>query len=181
MNNYTLKQLLEEFRRRRFLEPLRDDCVVERMDGPDIDTQLKEDILQWYARLIDTAPPDWLHTEDVSADTIMEIIPGTGAVTLSLPEDVRRVISITIEGNPLPVALITDPESPLMKLQTNPFTRAGRMNPVAFLNSPRFITLFAHDRSGTPPVLTSLTAVRLEPDIFKFDNRAWETVPQIKI
>lgn len=181
MNRYTSTQILEEFRRRRFLEPVRNDCVIERSDGADIDTQLMAEIRQWYATLIDTAPTDWLATEEVAPDVIMELIPGTGAMSLILPEDVRRVVGISIEGNPVPVTIITDPESPLMRLQSNPFTRGGKIRPLAFQHSPRHLTLFAHDSRGNPPELTSVRVVRLSPDIYQFDNRAWETVPQIKI
>lgn len=181
MNSYTPTEILEEFRRRRYLEPLRDDCAIERTDGPDLDSLLMDEIRQWYASLIDTAPPQWLATEDVAAETAVKELPGTGTVELTLPDDVRRVVSLTIEGNPVPAVPITDLTNPLAALQGSPFTRGGRMRPVAILAAPQRIILYAHDPQGNPPRLASLTAVRLREDIYQFDNRAWETVPQIKI
>lgn len=181
MRTYTSQQLLTEFRRRLFLEPLRDDCVIERTDGVDIDTQLMAEINQWYARLIDTAPAHWLSTENLAPLVVAEPVPAAGAVTIALPEDTRRVVSLTIKGNPTPVIPVTDPASPLLALQSSPFTRGGQNRPVAFLSSPLSITLFADDAQGNPPILTSLIGVRLTPGIYQFDDRAWETVPEIKI
>lgn len=181
MNTYSDSQILTEFRRRRYMEPVRDDCTIERVDGVSVDQLLMDEIRQWYARLIDTAPAELLATEDVANEVTMEVISGTGAVRLTLPDDVRRVISLTIEGNPVAVLPVKDDNQPLKALQSNPFTRGGRMRPVALIDSTNRITLFAHDGAGNPPVLMSLTAVRLTPGEYRFDERAWETVPQIKI
>lgn len=181
MNTYTDSQILSEFRRRRYLEPMRDDCVIERVDGVNTDLLLMDEIRQWYANLIDTAPPCMLAAEDVAHEVTVEVVPGTGAVTLTLPDDVRRVISLTIEGNPTPVVPLNNGSHPLLALQSNPFTRGGHQRPVAFIDAANRITLFAHDGMGNPPQLSGLIAVRLTPGEYKFDERAWETVPQIKL
>ena len=44
MNIYTKQQILEEFRLRRYLEPVRTDCVIQRTDGVDTSRKLMMEI-----------------------------------------------------------------------------------------------------------------------------------------
>ncbi|MEE0977903.1 MAG: hypothetical protein UH625_00680 [Muribaculaceae bacterium] len=181
MNIYTKQQILEEFRLRRYLEPVRTDCVIQRTDGVDTSRKLMMEIDQWYANLLRTAPPEWLKTEEIATDVTLSVVSGTGAVTLTLPADVCRVVSLTIEGNATPITPILQPSEHLIRLQQSPFTRGGRVCPVAFMPHPGSITLFAHDANGYPPELASVIAVRHDPEIYQFDDAAWSTVPQITI
>ncbi|MDE6490780.1 MAG: hypothetical protein K2L49_06440 [Muribaculaceae bacterium] len=168
---YTSQQMLEEWKLRRAIGPMRADCTVTRSDGIDLDALLTAEMRGWYLRLLDTAPPEMLAPEDISALVEITIDSTTGALIVILPPQCRRVIEVKLKGWTTPAAP-RQPDRYLSRLTANPFTSPDIHRPVAIAGY-RSLTLLPL----TSALPESLIAVMDHgDDIYTFDQRALELI-----
>lgn len=157
---YTEARLLEEWKLRSRLEPLRTDCVMTRTDGLDIDTYLLRELRAWYLRQLATAPVDTLPLTDIAPLLTMTRAPD-GAGLVNLPDGCLRVVSVEMDGWHRPAVIVTDPECTEAVAQTSPYSRGGVCRPVAVIYPGRMMLY-------TPPAYTagpsSVLAVTLPPE-----------------
>ncbi len=165
----TTEEMLNQWRLRRALEPLRNDCTVERLDGTDTDELLRNEMHDWYLNLLDTAPTEILTLTDISGEVVLKTNPD-GSATVELPERCRRVEEITLDCWQQP-ATITRQDSLLAKLQRNPYSRGGTVEPVAVKHHGK-LQLYSIPE-GVDASIESLYCV-MEPDegFYEMDERA---------
>lgn len=163
-------EMLDLWRLRHALEPLRSDCVVTRADGIDLDSFLLQDIHDWYLRLLDTAPVEYLAPSDISRNVALSC-DDKGVGSIILPENCRRVIELRLDCWKQPALISTDLASPIAMMQQNPYSRGNTSAPVA-LHSHRLLNLY----SVPPDVDASITRLLciMQPDdgFFEMDQRA---------
>lgn len=178
----TLVQMLDRWRTAHNLEPARLDCSVEVFEGWDVNERLTLEARQWYLHLLDTAPASCLCPHDIS-DRVRLTAPAdlTGVRTAPLPDDVRRVLTLTVSGAAAPVT-VTDADgvdaATLRRLRGcagNHYTAGNAATPVAAV-SGRTLWLW----TGTAmPEVTEIRAVT-DPgeDVFELDESALALIPK---
>lgn len=172
----TSDEMLQQWRLRRALLPLRNDCEVQRTDGIDIDTYLRAEMRAWYLGLLDTALTRYLSLDDIAADVPLTV-DSARCVTVKLPDACRRVISVRLQGWERPATIVTDPLSDLARMQHNPFSRGGTASPVAVLDGST-LQLYSAPASAEPPRLRQLLCV-ITPDegLYTLDESALSLIP----
>lgn len=100
--NLTQSQMLEIWRRKRMVEPLRLDCTVSRTDGPDVDAILTEEMRSWYLDLLDNAPISKLAPVDITATCKIDVL-SDGRLVITAPDGCRRILSVWFTGWDCPV------------------------------------------------------------------------------
>lgn len=166
----TQEEMLAQWKLRRYLEPLRDDCSAVRADGIGLDRYLTVEMRRWYVDMMSTATVQFTGWTDIADDVALRLLPdGSGEITL--PANCLRVVDVTLDGWQRPATVITDPESAVALRQLSRFTRGGSVRPVAVVNGPA-LRLYTPP-PGRRPAILSLRCVIL-PDEGKFimDERA---------
>ncbi|MDE5608140.1 MAG: hypothetical protein K2I64_04310 [Muribaculaceae bacterium] len=126
---YTLQQLIDEWKLRRGLEPVRSDAAFHRFDALDIDTYIGRLVDKWYHSLLDSGPDTALIAHDIAP----QLIPVSHAATKAvyrLPDGCRRLLQVDVDVS-LPPAVIAEPGSTLARSQECPFARGKGGAPVA--------------------------------------------------
>lgn len=165
-------EMLALWKRRHFIEPLRDDCAIERTDGIDLDARLREQMRAWYLDLLRHGPVEALAPTEIARDCRAVVSPD-GTVDLVLPPGVERVLGVQLSGWSRPATVITDPAHPAVRLQENPFSRGGTEAPVAlWLPGSETVRLASPAVAAGTPVASVLAAVDAGPDLYSFDEQA---------
>ena len=120
-------RMLEAWRRRQGILPLRDDMSVVRTDGLDFSDRLRAEMDAWYVRLLEKAPVDFLAPEDCSD---LPVTQAGGALCVSVPEGTVRVVAAKLSGWGCSARVVGE-GTPAARMQAHPFTRACREAPVA--------------------------------------------------
>lgn len=174
--NLSSDEMLDLWRLNCALLPLREDCVVERADGIDIDLLLHRRIRDWYLNLLDTAPVNLLAVTDI-ADQVAPRPLSDGSVAVDLPERCRRVVEVTLEGWNRPATIVDSAQLPVVTWQLNPYAMGSPDAPVAVVydNSLR---LYSAPQSPSPPRLSSLRCI-IEPDdgTYRLHEQALALIP----
>lgn len=173
----TTDEMLDVWRLHRALLPLREDCVVERLDGIDLDMYLRREMRNWYLDLLDTAAPEMLKVTDIAGQTMVKpLADGSGVVTL--PERCRRVVEVKLDGWERPARIVDVAELPVVSWQQNPFTRGDAAEPIA-IHDCGSLQLYSIPDNVTNPRLLSLKCV-VEPDegLYELDERALTLIPK---
>lgn len=149
------EEMLRIWKLRRYHEPLRADCEVTRTDGLDLDRLQTMEMREWYLKLLDTAETGLLEVTDIAKDVALKR-RRDGSATITLPEECRRVIEVSLEGWHQP-ARLTTPGSRLASLQQSEFSRGGAAEPVAVMH-----TGYIHLYSPTPETaaISTLKCIR---------------------
>ncbi|MBD5251496.1 MAG: hypothetical protein HDR97_01695 [Bacteroides sp.] len=121
-------QMLELWRQRQGILPLRDDIEVVRTDGLDFSGRLKAEMDGWYLNLLATAPEELLVAEDCRD---VQVNRNGGVMTVSLPEGVMRIVGVRLSCWGRSGVVVDDPDSVLARRQLCGLTRACREAPVA--------------------------------------------------
>lgn len=173
--------MLSRWRLLRGYEPLRSDHAASRRDGIDLDSLLLDEIRAWYARLLDEAPISMLAITDIASAITIEPC-GDGSAIATLPDNCRRLLSITLEGWERPAVPIYEADSSAAKLlqrQTNPFSQSRSTAPVAFILPDRKVSLYSIPDGISSPTVTAASAVTEPADgTFVFDSSALDTIPK---
>ncbi len=169
----SIDEMLNQWRLRRALEPLRSDCTVERLDGIDLDVLLRNEINDWYRNLLDTAPVEMLVVTDISAMVALSK-RGDGSATIRLPERCRRVVEVMLDCWEQP-ARIVEADTITAQMQENPYSRGGITAPVAVKRHGR-LQVYSIP-SNVDGKIASLQCV-LEPEegFYEMDERALSTI-----
>lgn len=169
--------MMSHWRRAQGLEDKRLDCSVEIFEGVDVSARMAVEMRQWYLRLMDSGPLEVLVVRDIAGRLGSLAYDGLGWST-ALPADVRRPVSVTIEGSgPVPVwrAGYDDERiETFLRRADCPWLRGNGVAPVAIAAAGR-ITVY----TGADPVtVTSLLAVT-DPgeETFEFDEKALSLIP----
>lgn len=174
--------MLAQWKLRHYMEPLREDCEVTRYDGVNVDSLIALEMRDWYLHLLDTAPLRMVPVKDLASETAQIDRSETGAVVVKLPENVRRVVSVNIQGCSEDIVPITDMNDYRLSLQKSEFSRGGICEPVAVLSVGGSLTVYCKDEFGKLPVVEHIYAVVApEADTYVFDESALSTIPMVEI
>ena len=171
----TSDEMMDQWRLRRGVEPLRADSSVTRTYGSDFDALLRAELDNWYARLLDTAPRQLLAPENVASEgSLTPTGTHSHGAQLTLPVHVRRVLTVRLEGWNVPSAPIALADSATMlRRQANPFTAATTACPLVIDIGSSFMLFPASADS----VIASIEAVTdRSPDEYRLDSRALELI-----
>lgn len=127
------EEMLRVWKLRRYHEPLRADCEVTRADGLDLERLQMMEMKEWYLKQLDTADTRLLEVSDIAKDVALKRRPD-GSATITLPEECRRVVEVSLDGWLQPTRLAT-PGSRLALLQQSEFSRGGVTEPVAVMHT----------------------------------------------
>lgn len=173
---FSAEEMLYQWRLRRALLPMREDCTVTRYDGIDLDSLLRLQMRDWYLNLLDTAPLEMLTLTDISAD-IAVVRRDDGLDTVTLPGNCRRLVEFRLEEWERPAEIVADPHSPVAVMQTNPFSRGGACRPVAVCHNN---TLYLYSVTSAVPKIAKALAVMLPEDgTFEMNERALSLIPTV--
>lgn len=159
---YTLNELVVEWKTRNGLTPLRVDAAVTRHDAFEIDEYAARVIRQWYEELLDTADVALLDVDDITDRVTIDEYAG-GVAVMRLPEGCRRLVEVTMSQWRGPATMVTDPGSEAALRQRSVYTRGGACRPVAVLKGARRVRLYSFRGTGTPTAVRVL-AVMTPPD-----------------
>lgn len=173
---YSEARMLEEWKLRCRLEPLRTDCVITRTDGIDIDAYLLRELRAWYIRQLATAPVYTLPLTDIASDIAMTRAPD-GAGLVMLPPRCMRVVSVDMPGWQRPARIVTDLTCADAVAQTSPYSRGKSCAPVALVLADR-ILLYTPPQGISAP--SSLLAVMQPPEgTYHLTGQMLATLPSI--
>ncbi len=91
-------EMLARWMSRRYLEPVRADCQVERSDAVDLAALCAREARDWYLELLATAPAELLSPVDVAKDCEAEAAADGYSVDVWMPENVVRPLSVRLAG-----------------------------------------------------------------------------------
>ena len=167
----TPDMMMDQWRLRRGVEPLRADSTLERAYGIDMDRLLQAEMDSWYAHLLDTAPPSMLAPVNLASTLELTALTGLpGGAQTRLPSEVRRVFSVRLAHwlsavSPVPL----DSARHLLRCQSNPFTAATPQAPLAVLSGSQLMMFPATPLS----VMTVVEAVTDQsPTLYRLDSSA---------
>lgn len=138
---YTLQDLVAEWKMRRGLEPLRTDAAIHRQDAFDVDEYVRRIIDGWYERLLADAPVDLLDESDITEQVTVSDA-GCGTALMQLPAGCVRITGIQMAGWERP-AVIVEPDSKTARRQVSPFGRGGSCCPVAVKERGNCLRLYS--------------------------------------
>ena len=164
-------QMLGHWRRHRGLEDARADCSIELFEGMDINTALRVEMRQWYLNLLDTAPLRYLQLTDISSRLTFTPTATAGVWTAALPVDVRRLITLTLEGAAPADVEEANPTGRRAVLNSNPYVRACRHRPTVTVSADRTVTVVCNTLH-LPPVIAAMAVVDPGDELYTFDESA---------
>jgi len=175
--NLSSDEMLKLWRLNCALLPLREDCVVERADGIDIDSLLSRRMRDWYLNLLDTAPVNLLEVSDIALQVAPRPI-SDGSVEIELPERCRRVVEVELIGWNRPATIVHSLQLPVVTWQLNPYAMGSPENPLAVLYDSA-LRLYSAPLSDDPPRLASLKCI-IEPDdgYYRLHEQALALIPK---
>ena len=153
----TQAQMLERWKRKRMVEPLRLDCTVARTDGPDVDAMLTDEMRSWYLNLLDSGPISALAPVDVTQTCKIDAM-SDGRMVIKGPEGCRRILSVWFSGWDFPVEV--KPEQP--KTNYNPY----QQRPQAYMLSPDRVAVIGAQGS----LREAFAAVDISPAVYLLDD-----------
>lgn len=147
MERKTIEEMVGLMKLRRGLVPLRTDCVADREDGADVDSVLREELLDWYACQLRTAPVELLPIEEMGTGAKVTAA-GESTLIVELPERAVRVVDVMMSGWSSAVTPVTEStHAARVALQRNRLSRAGRCQPVVVADPGRLTIYGASDES----------------------------------
>lgn len=156
------------------LEPLRADCNVTRSYGIDLEAVALAEARIWYLTLLANGPLRWLRITEM-ADNATLAISDEGILTVTLPEKCVRPVDVTLHGWERP-AVVTPHDSPLARLQTNPFSCGGVARPVAVEHPGRRLEIHSAPERATARLKSLRCVVDPGPETYVFHEEALATV-----
>lgn len=152
------QQMLAHWRRAHGHEAARSDCSVEIFEGMDTQVSMSAKMRQWYLRMLDTAPLRYVTLTDISGRISAERT-GDGTWRVDLPQDVRRLVSLRLQGCAHDAAVRPRGDDDRGEaLQANRYSRSGQWQPKAVAEAGgRTVTLYC--RGMNTAVITEARAV----------------------
>lgn len=175
--NLSHHQMLQTWRRCAGLEPLVSACAIERFDGVDIDSRLADMMRQWYLGLLDGGDPAMLG-DAVDADRLVSVAAARCDYSARLICDpsVRRLQSVRLSGWERSVNILDWRDiSRKLALQSNPYSRAGNVDPIAWRDISG--CLFVIPANSDSTVVEAKAYVDTGPESYRLDERALAAIP----
>lgn len=166
--------ILELWKKIHHLEQVRTDCLVERTDGIDLDAWLLTHIKQWYARLLETAPVEWLPVEDVINDVRMSI-DSEGVVVAQVTVQCVRPVEWKLAGWKRSVTHFVKAGTVEAEVQTCVWTRGAKENP-AVVDCGNTLILYSLNSGERAILETARCVVRPADGNYRFHNAALGTI-----
>lgn len=178
MKTYQPEEMLAIWKTACAMSPMPADDSAERIDSSESDLLMMFHIDGWYDRLLRTAPAELLPVEEI-APKVEPVMLRHGVVTLQLPENCVRVVSVMHQGWLRPACIVTDMRSTLARLQESHYTQNGPYRPVALVHDG---TLELHSTDCEKPALLSLRCV-MRPDngVYRLHESLLSTIPKMEI
>lgn len=167
----TKAQLLKEWRLRSFPEPDGCGCTVVQTGGADLRAYLEARMDDWYRALLAEAPVEMLAPVDM-AGRVSASLMADGAVSIVLPAEVVRVVSLTLDGLGR-VTLIHDlaGASAIGMRRNRIDCRGVRRGAVAVVREGA-VDVYPAEPCTSAPRVVSLMAVVDVPGEYRLDSRA---------
>lgn len=153
----TQAQMLERWKRKRMVEPLRLDCTVVRTDGPDIDAILIDEMRSWYLNLLDCGPISALAPVDVTMTCKTDPL-SNGRTVITDPEGCRRILSVRFSEWDFPIEVKNEPPN----INYNPY----QLRPEVFKLAPDRVAVIGAQGS----LSEVLAAVDISPAVYLLDD-----------
>lgn len=170
----TLEQMLTHWRRALGLGADGNPASVEVVEDAVTTDSLVTGMRRWYLDLLDNAPLKHLCTTDVTDSARLEQ-DSDGLNVLTLPANVRRVVSLTVNGRR---RCPDKDESRRMMLHTfvaNPYARRAPDNAaVMATDRPDTLEIFC---TGKPVVSKIIAVADPGDELFSFDESALSLLP----
>ncbi len=166
----TKDEMLAIWMRQHFLEPLRADCVMSRIDGVDLEAIAVDEMRRWYVRMLGEAPAGMLAPSDIALTVSMRRAPqGTGIIVL--PDNVVRVLAVKLSTWEREATIVAG-GSALGRRQGNRYSRGGVADPVAVLSPGGRLELFSLGSEVSVPMVETLLVVEDPgPERYVMDER----------
>lgn len=177
MMNLTEYELLELYKTMTHLTSVRRDCEVERDDGIDLDAWLTLRLRQWYARLLQDAPVEWLPVQDVKDDVVLTA-DTCGVVRAVVPPQCVRPVEWRLQGWSHSVTSFLSPQDAMVRLQLNPWTR-GRAERPAAIDHGDHLTLYSVKPGASLALTVARCVVRPVDGIYSFHTAALSSLPAL--
>ena len=176
--NLSHQQMLQTWRQCAGLEPLVSACTVERFDGVDVDSRLSAMMRQWYLGLLDSGDPSLLGPAADASDLVTIDSDRCGCfVRLICDASVRRLQSVRLSGWQRSATVVDQSEiSRRLALQSNPYSRAGNADPIAWRDSSG--CLFAAPVAPDAAVVHATAYIDSGPESYRLDERALAAIPE---
>lgn len=176
MLTLTKEEMLNQWRLRSGLRPLRHDIEILRHDAVDTDALLQLKIDDWYHGLLRDADITLLPVENLAAAAVTEC-SAEGVVTVTLPDRAVRAVAVKLEEWENHARVTAPRTGRMAELQNSVYVRGGSVNPVAVCLG-RTLTLYSSDEID--PVLESLLCVAAPADgTYRLDRSLLDTIPTI--
>lgn len=176
--NFSHQQMLQAWRTRAGLEPSVSDGSLERFDAVDIDSRISLMMRRWYLDLLDTGDPAMVGCASEVAP-MLTLTPCVGgyAARISGNDSIRRVVSIRLSGWQRDAVLVdASPASRTVALQSNPFSRAGSTDPVAWRHPDGDLIVVPADSDSR--IISAKAYLDTGADLYRLDERALTTIPR---
>lgn len=126
---------------------------------------------QWYLDLLDNGDLKYLIKKDIASRLTPKRV-GDGVWRITLPYDVRRLVTLEISGAEAPVALMAPGSDPRREvLNSNPYSRSGQTQPTAVVAADGTLTLYCK-MSDTPVISRALAVVDPGDEEYELDESA---------
>lgn len=165
-------ELTAQWRLRRHLEPQRADITVI-YDGAGMERLEAEELNDWWDNLLETAPNDWLHQEDLTSVVETEL-RDDGGMEITFPERVRlkRLTEIELSSWKGPVSFI-DPLSYEMEKEKNPYIKHGVHSPIAVVYPGKRYVIYPVTRNDIKRIMGICDS---DGETYTFDSRCLSTI-----
>ncbi|MBD5214674.1 MAG: hypothetical protein HDS75_07645 [Bacteroidales bacterium] len=173
---YTLQQLIDEWKLRRGLEPVRSDAAFHRFDALDIDTYVGRLIDKWYHSLLDSGPDGALIHHDI-AGRLEPVGHSTTKAVYRLPSDFRRLISVDVSVV-MPRAVIAEAGSALARSQECLFARGTGGAPVAVCHGD-FLHVYSHTPLPDSPPDRVLAIITPAKGLYELSDEGLDYIADI--
>lgn len=127
---FTESQMLDYWKCKLHLQPLRRDCSIERDDGINLDEFIKQSMREWYSNLLATAPYSLLPLRDLAGELHFTIHYNLCA-EVELPDYVIQPVDWRLSSWRRGLTAFYKPDDSIAAVQANYYSRGRQMFPVA--------------------------------------------------
>lgn len=177
---YTLAQMVAEWKMRRGFEPLRIDATYRRQDAFEIDEYARREVDAWYEQLLAGGSVDCLEVDDITAKVNIESFDGHVA-EMVLPPDCVRLVEVMMTGWERPAVLVKEDDR-RARHQLSPFSRGYHTAPVGVVDVTGLrVRLYAF-RNGSAPQPERVMAVMRPPEgMYRFKPVCLNSIKTFRI
>lgn len=169
------QEMMNLWKLRTGIMPLRQGCTIEREDGIDVEFLSFLDMREWYANLLKEAPIDWLPCREMKDELSLKVdTDNVGCI--SLPEGCIRPVRIKLASWQRGVEQFWEATTPVAMLQENNYSRGNAANPVIITESQ---ALRLYVCSGAEERIENAMCIAYPKDgSYEFAELALSTIPK---